>query len=80
MATTVDDLIELKNAAVDCAYNTVETILAVFGEADGAMGQLLAQAREVIAQDELYDAAEASDAVSIEDYEENHAAKEGATA
>jgi hypothetical protein len=73
MATTVDDLITLKDEAVDCAYNTVETILSVFGEsADGAMGSLLAQARAVTERDGLYDAAEASDAVSIEDFEEGH--------
>jgi hypothetical protein len=74
VGTTVDDLIDLKDNAVAVSYRAVEAVLAVFGEtAEGAMGDLLAEARDVRDRAELYDAADESDAVSIEDYEENYA-------
>jgi hypothetical protein len=70
MGTTVDDLIDLKDQAVALAYQTVESVLFVFGESDGAMGELIGQAREVIERAELYDAADEDElAVSIEDHE-----------
>jgi hypothetical protein len=71
MGTTVDDLIDLKDNAVGVAYKAVEAVLAVFGEStEGAMGELLTEARSVVERAELYDAAdEDDDAVSIEDYE-----------
>lgn len=80
MSTTVDDLIELKDMAVGCAGQAVETILTVFGEgADGAAGELLSQARAVLDESEKYDAAEERDDVcSVQDYEELVAAEEGA--
>jgi hypothetical protein len=72
MATTVDDLIYLKDDAVSACYTAVETILAVWGEtAEGGMGELLSTCRSVIERDQLYDAAdEDDDAVSIEHYEQ----------
>lgn len=72
MATTVEDLIELKDQAVDLAYNVVETVLAVWSEPEeGGMRDLIEQARAVMERDRLYDAAEEDDTVcSIEAYEE----------
>lgn len=78
MGTTVDDLVDLKDNAVGVAYKAVEAVLAVFGEStEGAMGELLTEARDVVERAELYDAADESEAVSIEDYEENYAPEEG---
>jgi hypothetical protein len=71
VGTTVDDLIDLKDNAVAVSYRAVEAVLAVFGEtAEGAMGELLAEARDVRDRAELYDAADEDDqAVSIEHHE-----------
>lgn len=69
MATTVDDLIDLKNEAVDACG----AIVAAWENRNLAVIETaVQQAKDVVERAELYDAAEESDAVSIEDYEENH--------
>lgn len=69
MGTTVDDLIELKDQAVAaCAA-------AAAAWASSKLDAIESAARlceEAVERGELYDAAEESDAVSIEDYEENY--------
>lgn len=72
MGTTVDDLIDLKDMAVALAYS-VRAALADRAVPLAQLSDLHSRAESVVERAELYDAAEESDAVSIEDYEENHA-------
>lgn len=73
MATTVDDLIALKDEAVSACH----AVISAWEKGDLAAAARYCQA--VVDQAEVYDAAdEHADAVSVEDYEQNYAAKEGA--
>jgi hypothetical protein len=68
MSTTIDDLIAVKDQALSACYAVVAK------HENGDLAVAVQQCREAIEYGELYDAAEESDAVSIEDYEENYGA------
>lgn len=78
MSTTVDDLIDLKDNALSCAYHAQRIMRDILTEPNVALGYyrpdlrlLLADAEDVIERSELYDRAEEDDgAVSVEHYEE----------
>jgi hypothetical protein len=70
MATTVDDLIDVKNEAVDACG----AIVAAWENRQlDVIEKAVHQCQDVVARHELYDAADEDDTVcSIEEYEEKH--------